>query len=298
MRSAPCRARCAMRPTAWALPAGNRRAGGAAGRPFGHHRRVHPGYLARCGRDHDRGHRRRLGAQLHLQPLPRRRNHDRLHCPHQRRRPELRHARLQQHLRHRPAAVPDHPGAQHSSAASWRAASARCTNEPIFPIKRPNLKSAIAPPLWRALAGDLHFLSIGDRIALADPAADRHQPVLWLVVIENKVDPAPWQTSRWTICSAEELRQILQENLNRNRVRTIDATAARWTAQPVRATLPAGAGQCGPAKSGQSYSLWRSLFDRAGIEAEAAKIPERQARIPLLAEPQFLTKCHVAQPRD
>ena len=47
-----------------------------------------------------------------------------------RRRPELRLDRLQQHLRHRPAAVRDHPGPEHHQPAAWCAASARCTNEP------------------------------------------------------------------------------------------------------------------------------------------------------------------------
>ncbi len=78
------------------------------------------------------------GPELHLQPVQGGRDDDRPHRAHQRRRPELRLDRLQQHLRHRPDAVPDHAGRSTSSASGSCAASGRCTNErPTSAADRP-----------------------------------------------------------------------------------------------------------------------------------------------------------------
>ncbi len=77
------------------------RAGGRAGGVLGHHRRLHPGRLARHRRDDDRGHRRRPAAAPHRQSVRADRDHDRLHRPGQPRRHAAGHARIPHHLRGR-----------------------------------------------------------------------------------------------------------------------------------------------------------------------------------------------------
>ena len=90
------------------------------------------------------------------------------------------------------------------------------------------------------------------------------------VVFQNKLDPASLSDRPLAELSAPELSEILQQHLNKNRIKTIERDYGPLSelnqSQLVQLVL---ANVVQPAVQ-KSYDLRRSLFDRQGIESEVA----------------------------
>lgn len=116
------------------------------------------------------------------------------------------------------------------------------------------------------------------------------------VVVENKVSPGELSDRPLEELSSQELITILRDNLNKNRIRTIERSMplAERTTDDLRQLVTENVVK---PQVVQSYNLDRSLFDREGIAAEAAqKYPEGVLEFRAWLTPQFLVTAMNPQP--
>lgn len=118
------------------------------------------------------------------------------------------------------------------------------------------------------------------------------------VVIENKIAPSEISDRPLEALSSQELIAILREKLNKNRVRTIERSMplAERSQEDLYQLVVDNVLQ---PKVVHSYTLDRSLFDRAGIEAEAAqKYENTELRFQSWLTPKFLSTPMNPQPEE
>jgi phosphate transport system permease protein len=120
-----------------------------------------------------------------------------------------------------------------------------------------------------------------------------------LVVVENRVDPAILADQPLETLPAPELAQILHNNLTRNRIKTIERDSGALDSLSQGALYQLVLANVVQPKVDQSYSLLRSLFDRASIEAEAAsEFPNGRLEFRAWLNPRFLENAMSPNPED
>lgn len=140
--------------------------------------------------------------------------------------------------------------------------------------------------LWKAV---FLFATVLAVVALLTLIATILNQAFGLVVVENKVAPSSLSSTPLEELNGPSLATILRENLNKNRVKTLERDHGPLVdlsqAQLYQLVLE----NVVQPKVEKSYTLLRSLFDRTAIEAEAAQeFPNGTLEFRAWLNPQFL----------
>lgn len=118
-----------------------------------------------------------------------------------------------------------------------------------------------------------------------------------LVAVENKVNPAELSSEPLDSLDQNALIAILQDRLNTNRIRTLERDNGPLAEMSQSALLVLVQETIVQPKVEASYPLFRSLFDRAAVEAEIAQeYPEATIEFRAWLTPQFLIQAMSSDP--
>jgi phosphate transport system permease protein len=138
--------------------------------------------------------------------------------------------------------------------------------------------------LWKTIFFLSTLIAI---IALATLLLNVINQAFGYVIMENKVSPSSLADRPLDDLPSAELIAILQDNLNRNRFRTLDRQKGMSDRSQNELYKLVMENVVQP-RIIKSYYLWPSLFERHEIMAEAAKYPEAELQFRSWVNEQFL----------